>query len=65
MKLGVPLMWGWVSQGNSGVAESVSSALSCFRRESGISLETLYWKWASSHIEGENLVVFLELWQNA
>ena len=52
---------GLVSQGNSGVSESVSSTLSCFRRERGIPLETLLWKWASSCVEGENLMVFLEL----
>ena len=30
----------------------VSSTLSCFRRERGISLETLLWKRASSRVEG-------------
>ena len=27
--------------------------------------ETLLWKWASSRVEGENLMVFLEMWRDA
>ena len=30
----------------------MSSTLSCFKRECGISLETLLWERASSHVEG-------------
>ena len=43
LKLGVPLAWGQVSRGISGVAEMVSSTLSNFRMERMIQLETLLW----------------------
>ena len=52
VKLSAPLTWGWVSWGPSWVASRVSSTLSRFSRESEISLETLLWKRASSHVEG-------------
>ena len=52
VKLGVPLTWGQVSLGPSPVASRVSSTLSRFKRERGVSVQTLLWKRASSHVEG-------------
>ena len=52
MKLGVPLNWGQVSWGPSRVASRVSSTLTRFKRECGVSVQTLLWKSASSRIEG-------------
>ena len=73
VKLGIPLEWGWVSWRPFWVASRESSTLSCFKRERGVSLETLLWKRASSHIEGRiswffwscsgKLGVPLKLWQ--
>ena len=38
--------------GNFGVASRVSSTISNFKRERGISLDTLQWEEASSHDDG-------------
>ena len=50
-KLGIPLDWGRISRGPSWVTSRVSSTLSCFQRECGISLYTLLWNRASSRVE--------------
>ena len=51
-KLGVPLEWGQVCPGTSGVAYRVSSTILIFKRERGISLEMVHWERASSRDEG-------------
>ena len=58
VKLGVPFTWGRVSLGPSSVASRVSSTLSRFKRERGVSVQTLLWKRASSHVEGRILWFF-------
>ena len=49
------LEWGWVSRETSWVSQRVSSTLSSFKRERGISFETLKHKRASSRMEGRIL----------
>ena len=61
-KIEVPLELPRGPQGTSRIASGKSSLLSSFEGEGWTALESLQRNRASSCIEGQNLMVFLELW---